>query len=167
MGNHCIWEVYFQIRTKIHFHQRLLLNGALSISSQGAIILASTLLAFFSFSPGHGLLTISPSPSSPLPRDRHLPSPCCTCSSITKTFWPITHRKPQCVNLSAPRDSGTHLPHCFRRRCFLFASNSSLLKLTELITCAEHLSTCNKMNFNSLIYLLFLQASEIKSTLLL
>lgn len=97
--------------------------------------------------------------SSSLARDHHLPSPSCTCSSITQTLWPITHRKPQYISLPAPRDSGTHLPHCFRR-CFAFASNSSLLKLTELITCAEHLSTCNKINFNSLIYSLYLQASE-------
>lgn len=54
------------------------------------------------------------------------------------------------------------LPHCFRRRCFSFESNSSLLKLTELITCAEDLSTCNKINFNRLIYSLFLPPSEIK-----
>ena len=69
--------------------------------------------------------------SSPLPRDHNLPSLCYTCSSITKTLWPITHRKPQCVSLSALRDSGTHLPHCFRRRYFLFVSDSSLLKLAE------------------------------------
>lgn len=42
LGKCYIWEVYFQIGTKIHFHQRLLLSGALCISSQGAIISAST-----------------------------------------------------------------------------------------------------------------------------
>lgn len=118
----------------------------------------------FSFSPSYELLPIAPSsPLPPWPGTTTSPPPLSLSSSITQTLWLSTHRKLQCVSLPAPRDNGTHLPHCFRRRCFSFASSSSLLKLTELITCTEDLSTCNKINLN-LIYSLFLHTSEIKET---
>lgn len=157
LGKQCIWEVNFQAETKIHFHQRLLLNEPLNMSDFRKYTLAfflshqvmdyCQLLLPLLFFLGQG----PPPPLTFLHMQQHHSS-----------LLAITHRKLQCASLPAPRDNGTQLlPHCFRRRCFSFASNSSLLKLTELITCAEDLSTCNKINFN-LIYSLFLHAFKIK-----